>query len=100
MPLPSPAPTSGGTGPMPRSMAIASSFSSSQVPRPLAVRYAWAMNPSQRNLLYNREGFPASPFRTDDWPLYDPAAEVVTVDKPAKPDGYESVDWKRPEMEF
>ena len=47
-------------------------LSSPAVKNPMAVRYAWAMNPSQRNLLYNKEGFPASPFRTDDWPLYDP----------------------------
>ena len=45
---------------------------SNEVSKPVAARYAWAMNPSQRNLLYNIEGFPASPFRTDDWPLYDP----------------------------
>ena len=25
------------------------------------------MNPAQRNLLYNKEGLPASPFRTDRW---------------------------------
>ena len=43
--------------------------SSQEVPTPVAVRYAWAMNPSQRNLLYNQEGIPASPFRTDDWPV-------------------------------
>ncbi len=35
------------------------------VPDPLAVRYGWADNP-QCNL-YNREGLPASPFRTDNW---------------------------------
>lgn len=40
--------------------------SSEQVPEPLAVRYAWANNPDQANL-YNAEGLPASPFRTDDW---------------------------------
>ena len=40
--------------------------SSPQVPNPLAVRYAWADNPSCN--LYNKEGLPASPFRTDDWP--------------------------------
>jgi sialate O-acetylesterase len=34
---------------------------------PVAVRYAWADNPEGANL-YNREGLPASPFRTDDWP--------------------------------
>jgi sialate O-acetylesterase len=72
--------------------------SSADVQVPVAVRYAWAMNPSQRNLLYNQEGFPASPFRTDAWPLYDPAAEIVTVNKPQKPDGYQAVDWERPVM--
>ena len=44
--------------------------SSQEVPQPVAVRYAWAMNPSERNLLYNKEGLPASPFRTDAWPLF------------------------------
>jgi len=39
---------------------------SPQVPRPVAVRYAWANNPDDANL-YNREGLPAAPFRTDDW---------------------------------
>ena len=72
--------------------------SSAKVPRPVAVRYAWAMNPSQRNLLYNKEGFPASPFRTDDWPLFRQGAEIITVTKPPKPDGYKAVDWKRPSM--
>ena len=56
------------------------------------------MNPSKRNLLYNKEGFPASPFRTDDWPLYDPDAELIEVDKPQKPKGYQSKDWARPEI--
>ena len=74
--------------------------SSVKVKEPLAVRYAWAMNPSQRNLLYNREGLPASPFRTDDWPLFDPDAELVEVNKPEKPEGYEKTeaDWERPTM--
>lgn len=36
------------------------------VPEPVAVRYAWADNPDGCNL-YNREGLPASPFRTDSW---------------------------------
>ena len=39
---------------------------SPEVPRPAAVRYAWADNPAAT--LYNRENLPASPFRTDDWP--------------------------------
>ena len=33
---------------------------------PVAVRYAYTMNPAGANL-YNRDGLPASPFRTDDW---------------------------------
>jgi sialate O-acetylesterase len=33
---------------------------------PVAVRYAWAGNPDGANL-YNKEGLPASPFRTDDY---------------------------------
>ena len=40
--------------------------SSAQVAAPVAVRYAWANNPEAT--LYNREGLPASPFRTDEWP--------------------------------
>ena len=39
---------------------------SSKVPQPVAVRYAWANNPSKANL-YNLDGYPASPFRTDTW---------------------------------
>jgi sialate O-acetylesterase len=38
---------------------------SSQVPKPVAVRYAWANNPVCN--LYNGAGLPAVPFRTDDW---------------------------------
>jgi sialate O-acetylesterase len=40
--------------------------SSPNVVHPVAVRYAYSMNPEGCNL-YNREGLPASPFRTDDW---------------------------------
>lgn len=36
--------------------------------QPLAVRYAWVDNPSQANLV-DGLGLPASPFRSDDWPL-------------------------------
>jgi len=39
-----------------------------EVNDPVAVRYAWADNPEGANL-YNKEGLPASPFRTDDWEL-------------------------------
>lgn len=34
--------------------------------KPVAVRYAWADNPEGANL-YNKEGLPASPFRTDNF---------------------------------
>ena len=40
--------------------------SSDKVPAPVAVRYAFAMNPEGANLC-NKAGLPASPFRTDDW---------------------------------
>ena len=40
---------------------------SDMVEQPVAVRYGWADNPDDLNL-YNAEGLPASPFRTDDWP--------------------------------
>ena len=41
-------------------------LSNTNVPKPVAVRYAFSMNPAGCNL-YNKEGLPASPFRTDDW---------------------------------
>ncbi|MSU49765.1 MAG: acetyl esterase [Opitutus sp.] len=47
------------------------------VPRPVAVRYAWASNPTCS--LYNGAGLPAAPFRTDDFPLN------TTKDVPAPP---------------
>lgn len=37
------------------------------ISHPTAVRYGWVDNPEQSNL-FNRNGLPASPFRTDDWP--------------------------------
>ncbi|MEW5977837.1 MAG: sialate O-acetylesterase [Acidobacteriota bacterium] len=40
--------------------------SSPKVDQPIAVRYAWADNPECN--LYSKNGLPASPFRTDDWP--------------------------------
>jgi sialate O-acetylesterase len=43
---------------------------SGQVASPVAVRYAWADNPTCN--LYNKAGMPASPFRTDDWPSAPP----------------------------
>lgn len=40
--------------------------SSAEVNTPAAVRYAWGDSPTCN--LYNEEGLPASPFRTDTWP--------------------------------
>jgi len=40
---------------------------SADVPKPVAVRYDWADNPPGN--LYNKEKLPATPFRTDDWPI-------------------------------
>lgn len=39
--------------------------SSDEVAHPVAIRYAWGMNP--RPSIYNHAGLPASPFRTDQW---------------------------------
>lgn len=36
------------------------------VPHPVAVRYAWADDPSDVNL-YTPDGFPIAPFRSDNW---------------------------------
>jgi sialate O-acetylesterase len=39
---------------------------SPEVAKPVAVRYGWMKFPTCN--LYNKEGLPATPFRTDDWP--------------------------------
>lgn len=44
---------------------------SPEVPQPVAVRYAWGAFPLCN--LFNQEGFPAYPFRTDSWPWKTPA---------------------------
>ncbi len=36
------------------------------VAAPIAVRYGWADDNGEVNL-YNKQGFPAGPFRTDTW---------------------------------
>ena len=69
--------------------------SSSQVSSPVAVRYAWALNPSKRNLIYNEFGMPASPFRTDDWTISTTTYQKGSS-KPSK--DYIHIDWDRPEM--
>lgn len=40
---------------------------SDEVKTPVAVRYGWAQNPKVN--LYDRNGLPVTPFRTDDWPM-------------------------------
>ena len=72
-------------------------LSSENVKNLAAVRYARVANPSERNLLYNKEDCRASPFRTDQWQLYNPESKVITVLKPKK-NGKQSEDWDRPEM--
>jgi sialate O-acetylesterase len=51
--------------------------SSAQVPKPVAVRYAWDDYPDGANL-YNAAGFPAAPFRTDQWDALTPIAAEFT----------------------
>lgn len=42
--------------------------SSAALPEPVAVRYDWEWDPDPKGNLYNKDGLPASPFRTDSWP--------------------------------
>ena len=51
-------------------------ISSPEVKAPASVRYAWADNP-ECNLI-NAAGLPASPFRTDDWPVGPAPVKPVT----------------------
>jgi hypothetical protein len=46
---------------------VGESYGSPDVKPPVAVRYAWEANPAGN--LVNGAGLPASPFRTDDWPI-------------------------------
>jgi sialate O-acetylesterase len=55
---------------------------SDAVPKPVAVRYAWADNPVCN--LFSLDGFPVTPFRTDDFEMVTrpkPAAEAAAVEK-------------------
>ncbi len=42
--------------------------SADNIDNPVAVRYAWQINPSGCNL-YSADGLPATPFRTDNWDI-------------------------------
>ncbi|NCA76849.1 MAG: 9-O-acetylesterase [Alphaproteobacteria bacterium] len=43
-------------------------IASENVKEPVVVRYLWSDNPGSIDL-YNKEGLPVAPFRSDDWPL-------------------------------
>jgi sialate O-acetylesterase len=53
--------------------------SSSLVAQPVAVRYGWANFPVVN--LWNRAGLPASPFRTDDFPILTGPKKTVSATK-------------------
>jgi len=57
--------------------------SSAEVAKPAAVRYAWGSNPEFS--LVNAAGLPASPFRTDQWPIAETAPAAAAAAKPAAP---------------
>ncbi|TEB42710.1 hypothetical protein D0809_20170 [Flavobacterium circumlabens] len=50
--------------------------SAPEVPNPVSVHYGWADDDTEINL-FNKEKFPASPFRTDNW-------EMITVNEKYK----------------
>ena len=50
----------------------------SEVPHPVAVRYAWASNPTGANLV-NSDDLPTSIFRTDDWEDVEPASWLKDI---------------------
>jgi len=54
---------------------------SANVANPVAVRFGWT-NLAEGNL-FNKEGFPATPFRTDDFPLVSPPRPAAA--KPTSP---------------
>ncbi|MFV1995253.1 MAG: sialate O-acetylesterase, partial [Verrucomicrobiales bacterium] len=56
---------------------------STGVPDPVAVRYAWAENPVCN--LQNREGLPATPFRTDDFAMITNPATAASKAQSAAP---------------
>jgi predicted neuraminidase len=53
--------------------------SSASVPKPAAVRYGWADFPVVN--LFNKEGLPATPFRTDDWELTTKPKPKIAIEK-------------------
>jgi sialate O-acetylesterase len=55
-------------------------LTSKDVNQPIAVRYAWANNPIGN--LYNKEGLPAFPFRSDNWNLLLKGQDFNNMDMP------------------
>jgi Fn3 associated/F5/8 type C domain len=55
-------------------------FSSDLIQDPIAVRYAFS-NTAEGNL-YNKAGLPASPFRTDDWPILYNSVAIKSIYDP------------------
>lgn len=48
------------------------------ITHPKAVRYGWVDNPEENNL-FNRNGLPASPFRTDNWSMQTAGVKYTSV---------------------
>jgi sialate O-acetylesterase len=57
--------------------------SSPSVSKPAAVRYAWADMPDVN--MFNAQGLPLSPFRTDNWPLPETGGFSVSQPTPTPP---------------
>ena len=58
---------------------------SARVPHPVAVRYDWSNDPHGN--LYNANGLPTAPFRTDDWPrLWSEPRPTSTVEALNRPE--------------
>ncbi|HLT53130.1 MAG TPA: sialate O-acetylesterase [Flavobacteriaceae bacterium] len=53
--------------------------SSNKVKKPMAVRYGWSDDAGSCNL-FNQEGFPAIPFRTDNWELTTQEAKYSVME--------------------
>lgn len=53
--------------------------SSPKVSQPIAVRYAWSNFPLAN--LFSKDGLPAEPFRTDDFPVPGPSGEALPGDE-------------------
>ena len=60
--------------------------SSPAVTNPVAVRYAYSNPASPGYNLYNKEGLPASPFRTDEWWLMEPEGKKLVLFKSWPPE--------------